>query len=139
MVYNISNEILEKMCNGKFLKKDMRLIVKEYMKYLGLKKIRGMKEIEIMGKIIDDGILIYEISVFENEYSYWILMFNNDGQLVYDESDGEIKNKNKVYEYYKHIDCLLDYENENKRIEKIRMDLFYPNLYNDIPSYYKRY
>ena len=137
MDYKISDDILEKMSNDKFLKKDMRLIVKDVMKSFGLKHIRGSKEIQILGKQNSDkSIIICEISIFDNLYGYWILGFDDKGNLIYDESDGEIRNQNKIENYYNRIDSVNDLKND--MYENIRISIFYPNLYDDIPSYYRK-
>ncbi len=124
--YKINDEILEKMSNGKFLKKDMRLIIKDCMKSFGLKKIKGMKEIDVLGKVnVDDSIIIMEISKFENDFDYWILLFDNQGNLIYDESDGEIKKEKSIYRYFDYINSIYLKDNE---FENIRLRLFYPYM-----------
>ena len=133
--YKISNEILEKMKNGKFYKKDMRFIIKEISKFFGLKRLRGLKEIELIGKIIDGGILIYEIIRSAHsmpgvikDYGYDIYLFNTNGVLVYDESDGEITKVGKIKTYVNYFDKVINYNNKNNDLEKIKKKLFYPYM-----------
>ena len=123
--YKISDEILEKFSNNKFLKKDMKLVIKETMKSFGMKKIRGSKQVDVIGKIIDGGYIIYEIGLFDGLFGYWILLFDDKGNIIYDEADGEIKNKNKLYSYYNNINSI---DVKDGSIENIRLKLFYPYM-----------
>lgn len=135
MSYKVNETILEKWENEKFYKKDIRLVMKEIMKYFGLERLRGMKEIELIGKKIDGGFLICEISYFKNDYrknrdyGYDINLFDDDGNLVYDESDGEIVSKDKIKTYVNNFDYVFSYDDENKKLtENLRKKLFYPYI-----------
>jgi len=131
MSYKIDSDILEKMENGKFYKKDMRTILKGITKSFGLKRMKGLKEIELIGKKLNGGYLVCEISYYRQgkDYGYEINLFDDDGNLVYDESDGEISSKDKIKLYVNNFDYVFTYENENKElVENLRKKLFYPYI-----------
>lgn len=92
--YTIQNEqILNNFKQGKFLKKDMRAIFKDICNTFG-HNVRGYKEIDLLGKVNHDGSIVFchigqwtEEKV-NNTFDYDLHIFDSNGNLIYDESDG---------------------------------------------------
>ena len=109
----------------------MRKIIKQIQKEWNL-NTRGYKEIEIKGKQNEDGsIVIYEIGQWSEEkeantFDYGIFIFNSQGELIYDECDGEIKGINKIHQYYEYINSI---DIKDGAIDEIRKKLFYSYLF----------
>lgn len=67
-------------------------VQKEYYKDCNT---RGMSVIDILTKIMGDKTLIFEIEQWSEEkenntYDYSAIIVNNDGEVVYEECDGEL-------------------------------------------------
>ena len=107
-MYQIKDkDILNHFKSGKFLKKDMRKVFKEICNHFGL-NIRGYKEVELLGKVNQDGSIVFcHIGQWteekeNNTFDYDLNVFDQDGNLVYDESNGELA---KYYCYTPFEEC----------------------------------
>ena len=106
--------ILENFKNGKFLKKDMRKVFKEICQNFGL-NIRGYKEIELLGKVNQDGSIVFcHIGQWteeeeNNTFDYDLNVFDENGMLTYDESDGELP-RFQCYQAFNECNQIKHYE-----------------------------
>lgn len=113
-MHMMEKDVLNNIQNGKIYKKDLRSTCKKIWKEFGC-NTRGYKEIDIMGKKNDDGsIVICHVGQWpeereQNTFDYDILVFNQNGELTYDEANGELP-KYKCYEPFHNINKIKTYK-----------------------------
>lgn len=112
-MFKIDDEIMNKFNNGKFLKKDLRKVFKDICNHFGC-NIRGYKEIDLLAKNVDGGIIFCHIGQWTEEkeantFDYDLNIFNSNGELIYDESDGELA-KSKCYQIFDNCNAIKHYE-----------------------------
>ena len=112
--YQITDsKILENFNKGKFLKKDLRKVFKEMCKAFGC-NTRGYKEIDLLAKKnADESITFVHIGQWteekvNNTFDYDLMIFDAQGHLTYDESNGELK-KFKCYQVFEDSNRLKHY------------------------------
>ena len=101
-MFKIENkDIISNFNNGKFLKKDLRKVFKDMCSYYNC-NTRGYKEIDLLAKKTNDGIVFCHIGQWSEEkeantFDFDLMCFDFDGNLTYDGANGELPK----YECYK--------------------------------------